>query len=152
MHLFSVLFKIEVHAIPRIQPVAMLSDEPCKYLMETERNLDKPSRKSVNLEKFKKLDYAIAKQSLNTDLILRAKVLDAMAELKSGNYRLCNDCIHHTVKHDEKEVNGCCGRKAVDGESKVRYSRCLLTDGGSSQVGATEPSWLRKKCNHPSSL
>ena len=89
--------KIEVHASPRVHPVAMATGE--KYFSETERNLDKPGRKSVNLEKFKRLDFSIAKQSLNSDLLLRARVLEAMSELKTGNYRLCNECIHHTVKH-----------------------------------------------------
>ena len=97
--------KIEVHASPRVQPVAMATSE--KYLSETERNLDKPGRKSVNLEKFKRLDFSIAKQSLNSDLVLRARVLEAMSELKTGNYRLCNECIHHTVKHYGHGSPGC---------------------------------------------
>lgn len=105
--------KIEVHASPRVQPVAMATGE--KYFSETERNLNKQDRKSVNLEKFKRLDFSIAKQSLNSDLLLRARVLEAMSELKTGNYRLCNECIHHTVKHagshscimdsDQKTIN-----------------------------------------------
>lgn len=56
-------------------------------------------------------------------------MLDAMAELKTGNYRLCNECIHHTVKCEEKmlgggEGGGCGAGRIIggEGENKVRVT------------------------------
>ena len=69
----------------------------CNFYSDTERNLDKPIRKSMQFETFKKLDFGDAKHSLTSDLLLRAKILGQLSQLKSGT-KLCNECIHHAVK------------------------------------------------------
>ena len=117
--------------------------DTCKYQLETERNLDKEDkRKSVNLEKFKRMDFAVAKQSLSTDLVLRAKLLDALSELKTGNYRMCNECIHHTVRCEEEGIEEEVGE---EGAFEHKPNNRDVAEPKPTNRAAIEPIYI----NHP---